>query len=193
MSERSAAPRGGSGSDVRREAVLDSAIGTFARFGYRKTSMEDVAADARISRPGLYFLFASKVELFRAAIERAIEQDLSAVEQALAADSPLEDRVLQAFDCWAGRYIGPMRDAQALVQDNPDLLGPVASASPDRFHRMVLAAVADERDPRAVTQTLVSVSIGLKHQVSDRQDYLARMRTALGLVLCTARPAAPSR
>ncbi|MGW5822670.1 TetR family transcriptional regulator, partial [Streptomyces noursei] len=36
----------------RRTAVLDSAMVTFARFGYRKTSMEEVARAARISRPG---------------------------------------------------------------------------------------------------------------------------------------------
>ncbi|MZD09631.1 TetR family transcriptional regulator, partial [Streptomyces sp. SID5785] len=51
----------------RRSLVLDSAMATFARFGYRKTSMEEVARAARISRPGLYFLFSSKEALFRAA------------------------------------------------------------------------------------------------------------------------------
>ena len=36
----------------RRTAVLESAMATFARFGYRKTTMEEVARAARISRPG---------------------------------------------------------------------------------------------------------------------------------------------
>jgi AcrR family transcriptional regulator len=49
MSERS------TGDIPRRADVLDAAWRTFTRYGYRKTSMDDVAAEAEISRPGLYF------------------------------------------------------------------------------------------------------------------------------------------
>ncbi|WP_219994217.1 TetR/AcrR family transcriptional regulator [Actinokineospora spheciospongiae] len=76
---------------------------TFARHGYRKTSMEEVARTARICRPGLYFLFESKEALFRAAFTRALEQDLAAAEAFLAAtDRPLRERLAGAFDRWAG-------------------------------------------------------------------------------------------
>jgi AcrR family transcriptional regulator len=165
--------------------VLDAALETFARFGYRKTSMDDVAAAAQISRPGLYFLFASKAALFRAATERAIDLDLAAAERVLAGhDRTLVDRVVEAFDTWAGRYIGPMSDVQTLVADNPGLLGPIAAAGPDRFQRMLLDALRGSvRDPGAVMQTLVSVSVGLKHQVADRSEYHDRLRAAALLVL----------
>ncbi len=172
-------------STERRESVLDAALGTFARFGYRKASMDDIAADAQISRPGLYFLFSSKSGLFQAATERAIQLDLTAAERALNVPGrPLAERLVDAFDSWAGRYIGPLADVQSLVEDNPDLLGPTTRAAPDRFHRMLLDALVD--DPtrsHAIAQTLIAVSIGLKHQVADRQDYLTRMRTAVELVL----------
>lgn len=59
-------------------------MATFARFGYRKTSMEEVARAAHISRPGLYFLFSSKESLFRAAVTQALHRDITAVERALA-------------------------------------------------------------------------------------------------------------
>ena len=181
------------GSTARRASVLDAALEMFARYGYRKTSMDDVAAHADISRPGLYFLFSSKGELFRAATERAIELDLMAAEQALTAPGrPLEDRVVQAFDSWAGRYVGPMSDAQTLVADNPALLGPIAVAGPDRFQGMLLDALSGNvREPTAVLQTLISVSVGLKHQVTNRAEYNRRLRDATVLVLgnAAARPA----
>lgn len=59
-------------------------MATFARFGYRKTSMEEVARAAHISRPGLYFLFSSKESLFRAAVTQTLHRDITAVERALA-------------------------------------------------------------------------------------------------------------
>lgn len=173
------------GSDERRESVLDAALNTFARFGYRKTSMDDIAADAQISRPGLYFLFSSKPALFRAATERAIQLDLAAAEVALNVPGrPLAWRLVDAFDSWAGRYIGPLADVQSLVEDNPHLLGPAAQAAPDRFQQMLLDALVDDSaQSHAVAQTLVSISIGLKRQVADRQEYLTRMKTAVELVL----------
>ncbi|MET8995765.1 TetR/AcrR family transcriptional regulator [Amycolatopsis sp. NPDC004169] len=168
----------------RREAVLESALLTFARHGYRKTSMEEVARAARISRPGLYFLFASKEDLFRTAATRAIEQDLAAAEEILAdPGKPLRERLLGAFDRWAGRYVGPMsRDVPEVIEQNPDLLGPITRTAPERFEELVVAAVGGEA-ATGVAQTLISASVGLKHQVETREEYLGRLATAIGLLV----------
>jgi AcrR family transcriptional regulator len=187
MSESPGTSAPQAGYDERRTAVLDAALRTFARFGYRKTSMDDVAAEAHISRPGLYFLFSSKSGLFRAAAERAIELDLASAERALAApDRALVDRVAEAFDCWAGRYIGAMSDVPALLEENPGLLGPIATTGSDRFAQILTSAIESASpadDPRLAAQTLISVSIGLKHQATSREGYTARMRSAALLIL----------
>ncbi len=172
----------------RREAVLESALLTFARFGYRKTSMEAVAREARISRPGLYFLFTSKPELFRAAVTRTLQADLLAAEVLLRdAGRPLPDRLLDAFDRWAGRYVGPLtRDVQVVIDDNAGLLGPIRESAPRRFAELVVRAIAADGRPEqapAITQTLVSTSIGIKHQVDDRAAYLQRLEVAIGLLV----------
>lgn len=171
--------------------MLQAALLTFARFGYRKTSMEQVARDAGISRPGLYFLFTSKQALFREAVERSLQHDLAAVEDALAGSAdPFQQRLLHAFDHWAGRYIGPLtRDIATVVADNPAVLGPTATAAPQRFARMITDAISTQHDPQSahlVAQTLISTSIGIKHQVDDRQTYLERLETAIDLLLTRA-------
>ncbi len=172
------------GDTARRDAVLESALRTFARFGYRKTSMDDIARQAAISRPGLYFLFTSKADLFRAAADHGIDQDLRDSQEALQrADRPLAERIVDAFDFWAGRYVGPLRDVSAVLDDNPGLLGPVARGGPDRFERMLVTALRDAgHEPGAIAQTLVSVSIGVKQQAADRDEYRARMATAADLL-----------
>nr|WP_107481247.1 TetR/AcrR family transcriptional regulator [Streptomyces malaysiense] len=161
---------------------------TFARFGYRKTSMEEVARAADISRPGLYFLFSSKEALFRAAVTQALERDIAAVEHVLAdTGRPLAERLVEAFDQWAGRYIGPLaHDVAAVVEDNPGLLGEIAETAPRRFEELVTGAVAAESGRDAaplIAQTLISASIGLKHQAASRQFYLGRLRAAVGLLV----------
>jgi AcrR family transcriptional regulator len=173
----------------RRGAVLSSALTTFARFGYRKTSMDEVARTARISRPGLYFLFASKEELFRAAVVRGLDEDLADVERILGEPhGPLRERMLQAFDRWAGRYIGPMsRDITAVIDDNPELLGEIIVDRPQRFADLVASAfVTSGRSAAtsaALTQTLISTSIGIKNQVQDRATYRERLAVAIELLI----------
>ncbi|GAA1626084.1 TetR/AcrR family transcriptional regulator [Nonomuraea maheshkhaliensis] len=170
----------------RRATVLDSAMLTFARFGYRKTSMEEVARAARISRPGLYFLFSSKETLFRAAVGQALDRDLAAVEDVLADPGrPLRDRLVEAFDHWAGRYVGPLTsDVAVVIDDNPDLLGEVIETPRRRFEELITDAIATESDREAaLAQTMISTSIGLKHQVTSREAYLERLKVAIDLLL----------
>ena len=175
----------------RRALVLESALLTFARFGYRKTSMEAVAQAAHISRPGLYFLFSSKEELFRAAVTQALDADMVAIDRILKDDAhPLPVRILEAFDRWAGRYIGPMtRDIATVIEDNPELLGPIAESAPQRFAELITRALSakttDTRPSRAsaVAQTLISASIGIKHQVEDRTTYRQRLQVAIDLLV----------
>lgn len=175
----------------RREAVLESALRTFARFGYRKASMDAVARAARISRPGLYFLFNSKQELFRAAVTHALDVDIAAAEDIVNDTSQrLPERLSKAFDRWAGRYIGPMaRDITVVIDDNPEILGSIAVSAPQRFAGLITHAItaetseADRLRGSAVAQTLISASIGIKHQVEDRATYLQRLEVAIGLLL----------
>ncbi|MDF3300366.1 TetR/AcrR family transcriptional regulator [Streptomyces tropicalis] len=172
----------------RRAVVLDAALTTFARFGYRKTSMEEVAQAAHISRPGLYFLFSSKEVLFRAAVTQALERDIAAVEHVLAdTGHPLSERLVEAFDQWAGRYIGPLaRDVAEVVEANPDLLGEMVETVPRRFEELVTDAIAAETGREAapaVARTVISTSIGLKHQAPSREFFLERLKVAIDLLV----------
>lgn len=171
----------------RRERVLESALLSFARFGYRKTSMDEVARAAEISRPGLYFLFSSKQELFRAAATHALARDLAAAERSLASTAePLRHRIVDAFDHWAGRYVGPARDVEDVVAANPDLLGEIVETAPARFRQLIVDALArtvDRRRAVDIVDTLISTSVGVKHQVETRDAYRRRLAVAVHLLV----------
>lgn len=55
----------------RREQILDAATRAFARAGYVTTNLDDVAAEAGITRVLLYRHFDSKTDLYRAVLDRA--------------------------------------------------------------------------------------------------------------------------
>jgi AcrR family transcriptional regulator len=176
----------------RRDLVLASAFDTFARYGYRKTSMEDVARAAAISRPGLYLLFGSKQELFTAAVTRALDQSLAAAAGVLADTArPLRDRLLDAFDQWTGRYIGAMsREVNSMAEEYQDLLGPVVAEYPRRFAALLGAALAGSPDTARAARsaetarTLISTSIGIKYEVTTREAFMERLAIAIDLIAC---------
>jgi AcrR family transcriptional regulator len=64
-------------SAQRREKILAAAVLAFAAAGYDETSMDRIAARAKISKPVLYDHFASKQALFLAVLE-SIRDDLLA-------------------------------------------------------------------------------------------------------------------
>jgi AcrR family transcriptional regulator len=83
----------------RREQILDAATRAFARTGFAATGLDDVAAEAGITRVLLYRHFDSKADMYRAVLDRACarledgvgradfdEQAIPALLRAAAAD-----------------------------------------------------------------------------------------------------------
>src|SRR5580698_9381573 len=94
-------------TETRQEALLEAAVGVFARYGFRKTSMDEVARAAGVSRQGLYLQFADKEALFRQAVTYKLSRQLRAAIAELSKEqSTFEARLIAACDEWAGRFVG---------------------------------------------------------------------------------------
>jgi AcrR family transcriptional regulator len=55
------------------DRILSAAENIFARFGFRRASMSQIAEEAGLTRQALYHHYASKEELFRAVVEQLHE------------------------------------------------------------------------------------------------------------------------
>src|SRR5690242_6648765 len=56
----------------RRDQILAAATRAFARAGFAGTGLDDIAAEAGVSRVILYRHFDSKTDLYRAALDRVL-------------------------------------------------------------------------------------------------------------------------
>lgn len=100
----------------REQQVLDIAHAQFAERGYGAVTMEDVAAEAGVTKPLLYAYFGNKERLYLACMERAGEALFATVAEAVeAADSPADAlrRGLRAFFA----FVGSDRDAWRVLFD----------------------------------------------------------------------------
>lgn len=84
------------------ERILDAAYTLVARHGIRKTTFEDVAAKAGLSRQTLYRYFANKDSLLDALVEREAERFFEALARAVPAErdlrTALEEALVFTFD-----------------------------------------------------------------------------------------------
>lgn len=67
--------------EVRRKQILDAALLAFADDGYDKVSMARIAADAGLTKGGLYFHFSSKEELFSVMVEGEVDRRWEILEE----------------------------------------------------------------------------------------------------------------
>jgi AcrR family transcriptional regulator len=71
--------------DIRRAELLDRAAGLFVRDGYDNVSLNDLIADAGVSKGAFYHWFPSKDALITALAERSAREAFAAVQDAIAA------------------------------------------------------------------------------------------------------------
>jgi len=57
-----------------KDAILDSTDRLLARFGYRKMTVEDIAAEAGIGKGSIYLHFSSKEEVVLSHIDRIVDR-----------------------------------------------------------------------------------------------------------------------
>jgi len=201
LSTMSSAPKPDDATETRRKAILDAAVLVFARFGYRKTSMEEVARAAQLSRQGLYLHFANKEDLFRAGTRHLIE---TALEDAIAAlddeERPFAARLLGAYDAWVGRHVGVWgANAADVVEAANALVGPLMREGTERFQAAVTSTIRASKlmkvygpaglTAKALAETLSATAHGLKHSVQTREEFQAAMKVAVR-ALCARTPEA---
>ena len=68
----------------RRRAILDAALACFLQFGYAKTSVDDIAKRAGLSRPLLYRKFKNKEEIFGACYDEVHDLRYPRIDAILA-------------------------------------------------------------------------------------------------------------
>ena len=99
-----------------QDRILDAAMLVFRRHGFRRSSIEQAAEEAGLTRQALYHHFASKEALFRAVIERLYEQGLAAE---IAAAKVAEEAGLELADILVAEIGARMQSMLASLKDSP--------------------------------------------------------------------------
>lgn len=72
------------GNDEVREQIVQAARQVFARYGYKKTSLDDIARESRKGKSTIYYYFKSKDDIFKAVIDAEAEIRTRAIEEQIS-------------------------------------------------------------------------------------------------------------
>ncbi len=177
--------------DARTTQILDAAVEVFLRFGFRKTSMAEVARAADLSRQGLYLHYPAKDDLFCAAIAHVLATSLAEATTLLEdASLGLEARLCAGIDAWLGRYVG------VFGTDTSDLGSAVERLAADEVAKHVAAfrnrvgkvvrgsGLAKAYRPakltaKQLTGALCDTAAGLKLKCATRDEFRTRLNAVV--------------
>ncbi len=97
----------------KEEKILTSAREVFVRYGFKRTTMSDLAEAAQMSRPALYLIYSSKEEVFRSLVTQVFNELLHEVHVGLSKHEDVADKLTFAFEVWC---VGPFE----ITQVSPD-------------------------------------------------------------------------
>ena len=100
-------------SDEKKIQVLDAALEVFLHYGFKRTTMGDIAQVAEMSRPAVYLVYSNKEEIYRAVVKREIERTLAASREWARECESLDEKLEAAFTTWV---IEPYK----VLQTTPD-------------------------------------------------------------------------
>lgn len=146
----------------QREAILDAAFTRFARYGYRRTSLGDIAEEAGLSRPALYHYFRNKDDVFRALSQRINRGVTEAVTAAAARrEGDTQTRLFETLEArvgWAFDLLHVSEHGRELVDEKNRLCGGAGAEFNARFAGLLAQVLAEGEARGEISLTSIGMT-----------------------------------
>jgi AcrR family transcriptional regulator len=147
-------------ANARVEQIADAALRLFARYGYRRSSMDDIAREAGLAKATLYLHFKGKDEVFRAMLDLLARRVEARCCEVMEMQAPFAERLSALLKAHFGQAYASFGTGEHLVE-----------------LKAVMTTVA-ERELRAFERTFAKFASQLLQEAEDR-DEIAPARASL--------------
>jgi AcrR family transcriptional regulator len=128
------------------ENILAAAFTCFARYGFRRVALEQIAQEANVSRAALYLHFTNKEDIFRAVSKQVHERTQAAAEAAISTPGDVATRIGAMLEAKYGKFYEIVHGSPhvaELVEETNRLCGDQSEAYRKRFLKSLRAVIAD--------------------------------------------------
>ena len=85
-------------ADRKRARIMEAALKLALAYGYSRTTMDDIARAAEMSRPALYLLFRNKTEIYREIAALTMQGCIETTRRALMAGGSFREKLERAIN-----------------------------------------------------------------------------------------------
>ncbi len=118
-------------NEQTRQEILDAAEARFRIYGYRKTTMAEIAEDAGMSAANLYRYFEDKQDIAAACARRCMGERLERLREVLRQRGPSAGERLESFVLTMLRFTHEMAHEQRKIDELVEI---VARERPEMVH-----------------------------------------------------------
>ncbi|HTV42172.1 MAG TPA: TetR/AcrR family transcriptional regulator [Candidatus Sulfotelmatobacter sp.] len=176
------------------EKIVTEVGKVFLRYGFRRTTMADLAKAAQMSRPAFYLIFPSKEEAFLAVVKRFIAENLEEIRRGIPRFKTVEQKLTFAFDVWFVRPFEMIRaspDASDILESGSEIACKEMAEAKSEFEAMVadvLKLLVREQSKaklsaRKIAEILCRAAHGFKGTARDVGELRQMLHDHLTLVL----------
>ena len=188
---------------AKRVTVYEAAATVFAQYGFRRTTMNDVAQAAGISRPALYLLFDNKEHLFHELASFRLDQAIDQATAVLSGKEDIQDRFIDALLDYEKIFYEPVMNSphgEELMDINQSLATDMMMEGYTRLvttlaNALSEAAAAGEVDfsnsplkPKPFVELLLASIVGIKKKVSTTAEFRKKIRQVSLIFLLSITP-----
>lgn len=184
---------------AKKEGILKAACGAFARFGFKKTSVDQIARDAGVAKGTVYLAAETKEDLFYQAVHREVRQYTAELAKLIDPRKPA-DQLLAETTIAGLKYLEERPLVRDLIFGNHQLILPEWAERLDELRALGRTNIIEilrlgvrqtlfraELDVEGVAEILEDVAIAthvFHARGDDKQERLQkRMRVAFDLLM----------
>ncbi|BAY80802.1 TetR family transcriptional regulator [Calothrix parasitica NIES-267] len=141
--------------ETKKKAILKASFTTFLQYGFRRTSMEDIASSVGISRAALYLHFKNKQEIFRSLSQDLQNEGLNRAQIALNQKNSLEQCLVEAFE---SRYLVEFFDSiytsahgEEIIDINNSIAADISLAAQTKFEEMLIESLEEAEAEKKIS------------------------------------------
>ena len=171
----------------RRQHIISAAQEVFLRYGLARTTMGDIAQNAGVSRPTLYALFGDKGVIYKAVLDKMVEELILAVREGLGERQTLEQKLFFACTTWATDGFERIRaypDSRDLIDIGRPAIAEAYKAFGDLLAEILTDARAGSESYISDTSAMMYAALhGFQEAAKDRDELwrmIGRLSAAVG-------------
>lgn len=183
---------------IDNEVILTASLRVFSRYGYRKSTLEDIASELNMTAAGIYAYAESKRELYEQTVTFALLRWQNKVKAAVALQKSAIEKISVLCDS-ALHYLAQDKEFSQLLKSDPSIFPMFPAVDPyEEINTASVDMVAEilalgaktgefrELDVRAVSEVIFSIYKGfvIHAYVQDEVEFLEKnLPQTLDLIL----------